>query len=234
MQANLASRQLDAWEEGQAQHPLQRALTLLRLAEPEQSFDALAALNIGERDRRLLALRRRLFGSHFEAVTPCPQCSELLELSFIADQLPHSDAGTPGRLDETTLSWRGGTVTARLPNTLDLLEAAAHPDRRIELLLQRCTGQEISSDLRGPLQEAMAAADPMAHVEMALECPHCGCTWAAVFDIASYLWAELSDRAMRWLRDIHTLARAYGWSEAEILALTPRRREAYLGFVTGA
>jgi hypothetical protein len=234
MQANLASRQLDAWEEGQAQHPLQRALTLLRLAEPEQSMDALAALHIGERDRRLLALRRRLFGSAFEAVTPCPQCSERLELSFLADQLPHGSTGSPGPTGEATLAWRGGTVTARLPNTLDLLEAAAHPDRRIELLLQRCAGQEISSDLCGPLQEAMVAADPMAHVEMALECPHCGHTWAAVFDIASYLWAELSRRAMRWLREIHTLAAAYGWSEAEILALPPRRREAYLDLVAGA
>ena len=37
--------------------------------------------------------------------------------------------------------------------------------------------------------------------------------------------------AGRMLLDIHALARAYGWSESDILALPPRRRQAYLELV---
>jgi hypothetical protein len=80
----------------------------------------------------------------------------------------------------------------------------------------------------------MADVDPMAHVEMRLTCPECRAEWMVPFDIASYLWAEVSDRAMRLLRDVNTLARAFGWSEADILALAPRRRQLYLELVTGA
>jgi hypothetical protein len=34
------------------------------------------------------------------------------------------------------------------------------------------------------------------------------------------------------LREVHVLASANGWSEAEILALSPQRRQRYLEIVT--
>ncbi len=48
------------------------------------------------------------------------------------------------------------------------------------------------------------------------------------FDILSYLWTEIEDWAQRLLVDVHTLAVSYGWSERDILALSPRRRRMYL------
>jgi hypothetical protein len=48
------------------------------------------------------------------------------------------------------------------------------------------------------------------------------------FDIEEYFWVEVAARAMRILREIHILARAYGWREADILAMSTRRRQAYL------
>jgi hypothetical protein len=42
---------------------------------------------------------------------------------------------------------------------------------------------------------------------------------------------SLSHWAERCLDQVHTLARAYGWSEAQILALSPVRRACYLGRV---
>ncbi len=38
-------------------------------------------------------------------------------------------------------------------------------------------------------------------------------------------------RAERLLREVHTLARAYGWSEGAILELGSARRERYLELV---
>ncbi len=55
--------------------------------------------------------------------------------------------------------------------------------------------------------------------------------WQALFDIAAYFWAELAAEAKRLLREVDALARAYGWREADILALSPRRRQAYLELI---
>jgi uncharacterized protein (UPF0212 family) len=79
--------------------------------------------------------------------------------------------------------------------------------------------------------ETMAAADPQADVQLACTCPACGWTWAAAFDIASVLWAEIHAWARRTLRDVHALALAYGWREADVLTLSPTRRELYLELV---
>ena len=35
-------------------------------------------------------------------------------------------------------------------------------------------------------------------------------------------------RAQRLLMEVHLLARAYGWREADILGMSPARRNAYL------
>ena len=43
--------------------------------------------------------------------------------------------------------------------------------------------------------------------------------------------AELATQAKRLLREVHFLARAYGWREADILAMSARRRQAYLEMV---
>ena len=44
----------------------------------------------------------------------------------------------------------------------------------------------------------------------------------------SFLWTEIEAWAWRMLSDVHTLARAYGWGERDILALSPTRRQFYL------
>jgi len=51
------------------------------------------------------------------------------------------------------------------------------------------------------------------------------------FDILTYLWSEIEDWAQRLLLEVHTLALAYGWSERDILAMSPRRRRLYLEMV---
>lgn len=220
---------LEAWEQGQTQHPLHRALTLLCVGEAGESVDALAALPIGERDRRLLALRCRLFGSRFEAVASCPECQETLDLTFTADQL---SSPPPTCAAEMCLGDR--MIPIRPPNTLDLLEAAIEPPaRRAQVLLERCTGPDLSPQEGAAAEQLMAELDPMAQIEMQLTCPSCGHAWAESFDIASYFWTEVGDGALRLLREIHVLANAYGWSEAQILSVPPRRRRVYLDMVTG-
>ena len=68
---------------------------------------------------------------------------------------------------------------------------------------------------------------------LSLSCPDCGHCWDVPFDIVSYFWGELHVWAQRVLREVHTLASAYGWREADILGLSPLRRELYLQMVGG-
>jgi hypothetical protein len=80
----------------------------------------------------------------------------------------------------------------------------------------------------GVLADALSRADPRADLQFALVCPSCAHEWSAPFDITTALWKELHAWAQRTLRDVHALARAYGWREADILALSPTRRQIYL------
>ena len=49
-----------------------------------------------------------------------------------------------------------------------------------------------------------------------------------MFDVVSFLWAELEAWAVRTLQEVHTIAGFYGWSEEAILNLSSVRRQAYL------
>jgi hypothetical protein len=86
----------------------------------------------------------------------------------------------------------------------------------------------LTSAVSAEIAERIAAADPQAEIELALVCPSCEHRWSMVFDIATFLWKELHAWALQTLRDVHTLARSYGWREADVLALSPTRRQAYL------
>ena len=81
---------------------------------------------------------------------------------------------------------------------------------------------------RSALAAAMAEADPQADLSLQFTCPDCHQQWEPVFDMARFVWQELHAWALRLLRDIDTLASSYHWSETDILAMSPRRRQAYL------
>jgi hypothetical protein len=235
---------LQAWEGGLHRSPTTRALGLLATTAPGTPVDELALLPIGARDAGLQQLRSALFGDRVEAVCSCPVCGERLEVAFDLRDLPSDDdagagdAGPPRRL---TLD--GHQVAVRPPSSLDLLAVAGEPNLPAALRALLCRCLTVAEDANGgpanslpeEVAEALAsqieALDPRARIELELGCAGCGHGWAAVFDIAGFLWAELDAWAARTLRDVHTLARAYGWREADILAMSPRRRQAYLELV---
>ncbi|MGP3982006.1 T4 family baseplate hub assembly chaperone [Streptomyces sp. KR80] len=88
--------------------------------------------------------------------------------------------------------------------------------------------RELPDSVQRLLAEAAERADPAAAVTLNIACPECGEATPAELDIATHLWTELDAWARDLMLDVHLLATAYGWSEPEILALSPLRRRYYL------
>src|SRR6266851_5337189 len=72
---------LDAWERGFHRPPSRQALVLLGAALG-QPPDALADMNIGQRDACLLRLRESQFGPRVTGIVPCRACQEQIEVDF--------------------------------------------------------------------------------------------------------------------------------------------------------
>ena len=241
MRALSASGLLDAWEKGSTQSPVERALTLLTAARPDWSSEDLAELPIGERDRNLLRLREVLFGPQLIMVSQCPKCGESLESACRVPDLHSQEAPAVQKISWAT-QVDGYSATFRLPTSSDLLALPRAEDPALlrHFLLARCVldardpgDEKVSAELLPPhvvdaIAIAMAVEDPQADVRIELTCPTCAHRWEALFDIAGFLWKEIHSWAHRTLRDVHCLARAYGWREADVLALTPTRRQIYL------
>lgn len=234
---------LALWEQGQDQAALGRTLLLLQAAQPTSTPDQLLNLSIGQRDTLLLNLYEWLFGDQLAGLTACPRCAETIELNFRTQEIraPANVTSLPAAETGLMLQMAGYTVHFRVPNSADLVAIADLPTAAAQrqTLLARCIlaatqeeGGPISTQLPAAVQETlvthMAQADPQADIQLDLVCPACGQQWLALFDIGSFLWSELTVWAHTMLRTVHLLASAYGWREADILAMSPRRRQAYL------
>jgi hypothetical protein len=236
---------LRLWEQGMNQTAPQRALALLIATDPQTDAETLARLNLGERDTRLLALRQQLFGGEIEGTVRCPKCNELMEWKGDVKELRVPLPASSPVGDEHIISTGGYQVTFRQPNSLDLM-AADREDNAVAIrdrLLERCLitvedrqGEVASAKLPASLTAAivaeMEAADPQADISFAVSCADCGYSWEACFDISSYLWSEINEWVGRTLQTVHRLARAYGWREQDILAMSPLRRRLYLDMVS--
>lgn len=256
MRALSTSELLEIWERGLTQQPIQRALMLLAAACPETASDVLAELTIGERDEKLLTLREWTFGSQLVSLTTCPSCSQRVELTFNVSDIKAASSSGPldGRReiededrDKTlTLGIADFEVSFRLPNSLDLAAAAESEEvsELRQLLLQRClltihhNGEVVSADdlpaeVVEAVEERMAQAEPLSDMHLSLVCPTCKHHWQAPFDIVTFFWTEIDAWAHRVLREVHTLASAYGWREGDILTMSPWRRQFYLTMVNG-
>lgn len=234
---------IEIWERGHGRHPVDQALAVLVSALPQDSPAELARKSVGERDGALLEVYRRNFGPRFDALAACPRCQESVEFSFRVENVLSPRAPDP----DGPHRFRQGTheIDYRLPDSLDLAAIARQPASADPLaaghalLLERCVlaarnGQnavaagDLPAEVIAGLAAHMQAADPQAEVSLQATCPACGFAWQMCFDVVTFLWSRISSRARQLLREVHLIARAYGWREADILALSPARRAYYL------
>lgn len=230
---------LRIWESGQTQTPLERALQLVQAGWPEISPQKLAEFSIGQMDRHLLTLREQMFGSEISLLTDC-DCGQRIDVSFDLSDVRTERAGETS--STIAVDFGQQEVQFRLPTCRDLLTLGCHADPATgtRILIRRCIlsatksernniADQLSDDQVDRVAAEMAAADPQANLQVPVECPECRRIWQAPFDIVSCLWSEISTWARRVLLEVRTLAGRYHWSERDILAMSPWRRQFYLG-----
>jgi hypothetical protein len=163
-------------------------------------------------------------------VATCPRCATEVELNVPVAELV---SGMPSPEPVAPLDVDGEWVSWRLPGAADLAASArcADPAQGAVLLLERIAGRRVEGPIRQALAERVAAADPFADISFDLSCPECEAGWESPLDVGEFVWARLRSTARRLLGEVDELARAYGWSEEQILALSTQRRTSYLELV---
>ncbi len=232
MGLNLSSAQiLDLWESGVTRHPLDRALQLLRWMQPEMKLSELADISIGQRDQMLFVMRGQLFGRDLPAYIDCPQCKTRLEFILDTEAFRCEINNQPIEVDGLCI---------RPPTSRDIacVMSESGIERAMYQLAQRCctkVGEQLSDELPefnstqlAKIESTLAEINADADIVLDFTCAQCDYFWQTPFDIGNYLWRELEKHAAELLNDIHTLARAYGWNEEEVLALSDVRRAAYI------
>lgn len=218
---------LALWQAGLGPAPGRAARLLRALGEA-----APETLTLGAATRRLIAHRAAVVGGPFEAVATCPACSVVNAIAVDPlAWLDVADAPLPAVIEID--GWR---LVPRLLTVEDFEAAARVPDA-VAFLRGRALVQAHGPDgaetgvpaaALAAVEAALETAEPLADTEVAFACAACGHGWTLAFEPAAFLADELAVRAKRLLAEVATLARAFGWSEAEVLALPPERRRVYL------
>jgi hypothetical protein len=245
MRSLTASELLQVWEHGRDQGGVDRALTVLAAACGDRSLEQLARLPVGRRDALLLGVRAATLGPRLESLADCPACAAQLEFSLDTGEVRARIDAAEDRADQGPATYRlaadGLDLVYRLPDSLDLLALGSCPDAAggRALLVRRCVlsarrdGQdvrpeELPAGALALVEAEMAGRDGGAEIDLDLTCEACGHAWRTSLDAAGFFWTEIDALATRLLSEVAALAQAYGWREADILAMSAARRQRYL------
>ena len=184
--------------------------------------DRLDAVPLGGIDRCILK-------THLDLITPqedvivvckCGHCGEELEFQqSLLEILENSGQTEPA---STSFEYDGQPYDLRLPCLHDISAEG--------VILQNLNPSAPWSD-EGFLRaagEALSDADPMLNLSIALRCANCEEVFSDRFDPAQFLWNELTERAKALLDDVVVMAKALGWSESDIVTMSPERRNLYI------
>jgi hypothetical protein len=239
MRAVTQSDLLALWESGKALHPLDWGLLAVNTMFPETQPDSVADWPIGRRNRALVEMQLACFGPALRGWTSCRRCAD--KLGFALDGRALAESPLPNQAEPIVVNGR----SFRLPTSRDLARIAAEddPGTAAVALVEMCRidGEPVERSFATEIDwtkedldaigDKMALADPLGEIMLYFDCPQCGESFEDSLDLPTFLRAEIEGRAKRLLREVHTLASAYGWGEAEILSLNPARRQFYLEMV---
>ncbi|HEV7778199.1 MAG TPA: hypothetical protein VGO76_15120 [Luteibacter sp.] len=231
------SELLDIWDAGLRALPMRRAWLLLRDAFPGQAVER---WSLGQVNAGLLRLRQRWFGNDWPCLANCPACGEINEVQLQVDALfgDSESPGAPATPVDQRIQLDAWTVDFRLPCMADLLAIGEVGGTGNDLLDRVVAGvtrggalvavTELPASALQSIGSQVDAADPLASIELSLACPVCSKAWQEPLLVIDVFWSELSALAERLLSEVGRLAQGFGWSEADILAMSAQRRQRYL------
>jgi len=234
---------LDAWDAGLHSSSARRALLLLATARPDP-IDQLAAMPLGQVAAELLRLHASLFGPTLVCLADCRSCGTVVESEVDVAQLTSLDTGRALADQAAPLVVTDADVDVefRLPTSADLVTLAGDVPSAASALAHAIVirasrqGRDVSfADLparvNAALERCVVEHDPLARIELQMTCPQCGSTWTEWLQVGEFVWSEVSNLAERLLGDVARLAYAFGWREADILAMSASRRQHYLAML---
>ena len=190
---------------------------------------------VGARTAALVGLAAMSEGaSQFSLSARCPRpaCAASFEFNLPVAGLSALVEAAPVRIEFDGAP----AVTLRRPIGEDLRRwrqaslASADAARMAMLTALLVEGEVRPADARR-LAEALAASDPLVDFAVDCACPACGGTAEVPIDLEALALARLARCQQALLREIHELARQYGWTEDAVLAIPPARRAHYLTLI---
>lgn len=192
-------------------------------------------LAVPDRDRLLAALYVRSFGMRVESTVRCQFCEQPFDLDFALDEVLESLRAGPAaaaRRDEAGFFRLADGRRFRLPCGADEDAVVGLPAAdRESTLLRRCVVDGSPEADPEALALAMREAAPLLDLVVEAQCPECQRPQSARFDLQHYLLARILDERRLRTWEFHRLARAYGWSRAEILGLSRSQRRLHVELI---
>lgn len=236
-----AAQLLEIVDAGAAVNAVARGRLMLAVAVPDLLGEQLDDLSLGDRDAWVLELRCGTFGDELAARVRCPNCAGTLSA-----RIPHAHVAlqalcsAPHEACVVRVTDGDVSVEARTPDGAALAAAACCADVAAARasLVSSCVSAlrdgapldplELDDALLRRVGEAIVEAEPQVEVRVPMSCAACGHEWAPVLDVVHFFWRELSASSVALLDEVHQLAIGYGWSEEQVLRLSPRRRRQYV------
>lgn len=198
---------------------------MLAPAASELRPEDLGQLCIDDVDRLFGAVYRYLFGDEAEMRQTCLDCGKAFELTIALAQLESGPDRETGGLDLPGGTRLRPVTVAHLARTA----AGADPEALIDAAIAAR-----GSDDRAAIIDAFDRLASPAIDTLETDCPHCGSGQRIAFDLSRFLLACVARERPLLLREAHLLARSYGWSFDEIMALDRPTRHELVRLAAGA
>lgn len=199
-------------------------------------------LTVGDRERLILAMCIMTNGDDSELVARCPSktCGAMAEVPVRLSEFLWSEPRTVSEFrNELITVGPGGnwTLIIRPLTGADQEKACLGEPEAARVLMRDCVleltdpaghaveARNMPSEIEPALSNALSELDPAAEAVTSIFCPSCGTKINAMLDGISLLRSFLAGSLYA---EVYRMARAYHWSEADILALPFRRRKRYL------
>lgn len=173
-----------------------------------------------------------------------PACKQTMEIALAVEDLTELQARTDG-IDLVVFQHQGKHLSIRRPTGKDQLswQAEGLDDERLAAMAMasRLLTADNAGDNPGMVEldeswvesagQALQALDPLVDFGLDTACPHCGLENHFELDLEALCLGRLHQAQKALLETVHTLAKQYHWSEAQIFAVPAWRRAYYLNLI---